>query len=104
MSSEPLGIDTKRARNHDWIWLMGFGIALVVLVAGTVYLTRKSAAKWAAFVEEHHCQKVAQTGADVVPVTSTSITPDGKFSTTTSLVITEGKDAWQCDDGVTYWR
>lgn len=70
-------------------------IVVALLIAGIV-LSVQEHKEWSAFKAAHHCKVVGKVKGDI----SYGIGSDGKSTT----IINPDKTAWQCDDGVTYWR
>ena len=47
---------------------------------------------------------MAQVRGGISTITGTSLGNYGKLGIFTALNIDDGKTAWHCDDGITYWR
>ncbi len=80
--------------SNDHSWLVWTFVGTLVVVG--LLLTIQEANDWAEFKEAHHCKVVGKIKGDI----SYGIGSDGKSTT----IINPDKTAWQCDDGVTYWR
>lgn len=81
-------------------WMgLGFG-GLIVLIVGVFAMAivgeNKQAQQWEAFRTTHAC-RVTQT---MPGETFTTFGADGKIG----MGSTSAKQAWLCNDGVTYWR
>lgn len=87
-------------------YAIAFLIALVlafILVAAVKGSIEENKA-WIKFKIEHHCRVVGKKQSQTSFGTATVVRPDGSVSVAPVTSTTPGQTAWECDDGVTYWR
>ena len=81
---------------------------IVAALAGLIYLLVVTSAaerkQWDAFATAHDCKMVEHRKGDLLVTTATTIGPNGRVSVTPMTTVTPDKRAFQCSDGVTYWR
>ena len=81
---------------------------IVAALVGLIYMLIVSSAaeqkQWDAFAATHDCKLVEHRKGDVLATTATTIGANGKVSVTPMTTVTPDKRAFQCSDGVTYWR
>ena len=86
---------------------------LIALVVGFIlYAAIKSdmeaRAEWERFRVEHECHVVAkkQGTTSVGTAIGTGVGSNGQAVTTVTPIVTTtpGQTAWECNDGITYWR
>lgn len=73
-----------------------FLIGCCLLISVLVIFAIKDDQEFEQFVIDHHCKLVAQKSGQVTPILG--------YKGSVSVMITSDEKAWQCDDGVTYWR
>lgn len=75
-------------------WL--FGILIVSVIGGAITLAIRQDKEWEAFKVAHDCHVTAKMAATTNP----GFDAKGNVTWTT----TPEKEAWSCNDGITYWR
>lgn len=84
--------------------LAGGVLLIAAIMFGFFKLIQAQRAEWETFKAQHECKRVGHMPAQVTPIIATGIGPNGQETTTTSTMVTPSKNAWACNDGVTYWR
>jgi len=82
----------------------GFVAAVAGLICLAVVASAAEQKQWDAFAATHDCKLVEHRKGDVLVTTATTIGANGKVSVTPMTTVTPDKRAFQCSDGVTYWR
>jgi hypothetical protein len=123
---EAFGKETKHDRmrsnlrdawDHFKWWFLEFGplIVAIVMIVGciatgvwaivwAIRLGQQEEAAWQRFAVEHECKVVAKMRGHATTGTGLVIGADGKTGVGVVTSSTPDKTAYQCNDGVTYWR
>ena len=79
---------------------LALGVLLVAAIKGSI----EERKQWEVFKIEHECRVVGRKQAQTSVGTATVVRPDGGVSVAPVTTFTAGQTAWECNDGVTYWR
>lgn len=60
--------------------------------------------EWEEFKVTHNCKKIAHVDGNIQNGVGYGLTTNGTFGVITTITSTPDKTAWECDDGVTYWK
>lgn len=86
------------------------GIILIILgaIAGVLISVirqdNEEERAWLKFRIQNHCRIVGQKEETVSSSLATVVRPDGGISVAPVTTTTPSQTAWECADGVTYWR
>lgn len=86
--------------NWDKFWIGLLATLLGVLFYAMWYLLDKEQREWDAFSGQHECKVVGKKKSQVY----NTVTIDSKGSPQVGICTTAEQTAYQCNDGVTYWR
>lgn len=84
-----------------------FGSTLALIVFAVMAMDwglKKEKAEWEKFAQEHHCVKVQIMKGSIMISVGPIISPKGEVSTTVLTSFADDKEAWSCNNGITYWR
>lgn len=90
--------------------VIGFVSVIVIGVGvyGSVKNDKEQRVQWERFKVAHECHIVAKRQGHTSVTTSvgTGVGANGQVTTTVAPVVvtTPGQTAWECNDGITYWR
>lgn len=84
------------------VWALPGLVSVLAIALGVLvfWAAVEDSRQWAAFKVTHNCKKVGHKQGQVF--NTVSIGANGQPSI--GVATTPDQTAWQCDDGVTYWR
>ena len=84
------------------IW--GIVASIIALLVFAIKLDIEEQREWKKFSIDHQCKLTSTTQVSYSTGTRIGITGDGQIGTVVTTNYESGKNAYLCDDGVTYWR
>lgn len=81
----------RNFNREDWFFVGAINVVALLIIAA-IFATLSEGRAWADFAAENNCKVVAKEKATLL------------VGTDEKVMVGRGKTAYQCDDGVVYWR
>lgn len=88
---------------EDWLVIF-LSIAIVFLLVIYIIASIENEKEWQAFKADHDCRVVERSDGDIHTGVGVVSNVNGQPGTVVTVSSTPDKEAWLCDDGITYWK